>query len=56
MTKTQLGKAAAAERVRSAVARVLAAGRWLTPDLGGAATTADLTRAIVDSIPCPRRT
>lgn len=36
----------AAERIRRAVAAVLAEGRCLTPDLGGTASTAELTRAI----------
>jgi isocitrate dehydrogenase (NAD+) len=50
MLLDQLGEAAAARRVRDAVARVLRAGRWLTPDLGGTAHTADLTRALVDAV------
>lgn len=41
-----LGETAAAERLRRAVDAVLAAGRELTPDLGGAATTEEFTRAI----------
>lgn len=41
-----LGETAAAERVRRAVGAVLAAGRELTPDLGGEATTEEFTRAI----------
>jgi isocitrate dehydrogenase (NAD+) len=41
-----LGEAAAAERVRRAVAAALAEPRWHTPDLGGQASTTNLTRAI----------
>jgi isocitrate dehydrogenase (NAD+) len=41
-----LGETAAAERVRAAVAAALAEERWHTPDLGGRASTAELTRAI----------
>jgi isocitrate dehydrogenase (NAD+) len=42
-----LGEADAERRVWAAVGRVLKEGRWLTPDLGGRARTADVTRAIV---------
>ena len=42
-----LGEGLAAARVRSALTRVLAAGRSLTPDLGGSATTAAMTDAIL---------
>jgi tartrate dehydrogenase/decarboxylase / D-malate dehydrogenase len=44
-----LGEADAAGALRSAVERALAAEN-LTPDIGGALTTADMTRAIVDDI------
>jgi 3-isopropylmalate dehydrogenase len=37
---------ATAERIRSAVAKVLAEGASRTPDLGGTATTADVGRAV----------
>jgi 3-isopropylmalate dehydrogenase len=40
----------AAERVRNAVARVLAAKTPRTPDLGGKATTADIGRAVRDAL------
>lgn len=46
MLLDSLGEAGAAERVRRAVAAVLAVGRELTPDLGGAATTEEFTRAV----------
>jgi isocitrate dehydrogenase (NAD+) len=45
-----LGESAAAARVRRGVELVLAEGRWLTPDLGGRATTAELTRAVCDRL------
>jgi isocitrate dehydrogenase (NAD+) len=45
-----LGEGEASKRVQSAVATVLKQGRWLTPDLGGKARTADVTKAIVDTL------
>jgi 3-isopropylmalate dehydrogenase len=39
-----------AERVRGAVARVLAAGSPKTPDLGGTATTTGVGRAILEAL------
>ncbi len=45
-----VGEPEAAERLRRGVAAVLAAGRCLTPDLGGTASTADLTRGICRQI------
>jgi 3-isopropylmalate dehydrogenase len=39
-----------AEAIRSAVARVLAAGSPRTPDLGGSATTAQVGRAVRDAL------
>lgn len=50
MLLAHLGEAPAADRVRTAVARTLQAGRWLTPDLGGTARTADVARALVDAL------
>jgi isocitrate/isopropylmalate dehydrogenase len=44
-----LGEAAAGERVRRAVEVVLRNGPR-TPDLGGAATTSDVTNAIIDAL------
>jgi 3-isopropylmalate dehydrogenase len=46
MMLDHLGAAATADRVRRAVARVLAAGSPRTPDLGGTATTAEVGRAV----------
>jgi isocitrate/isopropylmalate dehydrogenase len=40
----------AAARVNQAVERVLAAGRFLTPDIGGQATTTEMTAAIVEEL------
>jgi isocitrate dehydrogenase (NAD+) len=45
-----LGEAAAERRIWEAVAQVLKEGQCLTPDLGGHARTADLTRAIVAAL------
>lgn len=41
-----LGEREAANRIRLAVERVIAEARTLTPDLGGAATTREMTQAI----------
>ena len=40
----------ASERIRQAVARVLAAGTPRTPDLGGNSTTADVGRAVLEAL------
>lgn len=45
-----LGEGAAAAGMIAALERVLAEGRVRTPDLGGVATTADMTRAVVDAL------
>ena len=45
-----LGEGEAAKCVQAAVASVLKQGRWLTPDLGGRARTADVTAAIADAV------
>jgi isocitrate dehydrogenase (NAD+) len=50
MLLDHLGEPAAAGRVRDAVARVLADGRDLTPDLGGSAGTARLGQALVAAL------
>jgi 3-isopropylmalate dehydrogenase len=50
MMLDHLGKGAAAQRVRAAVARVLGQGAPRTPDLGGKATTADVGRAVRDAL------
>src|SRR5262249_8149574 len=46
MLLAHLGARPTAERVRRAVARVLAAGTPRTPDLGGTSTTAEVGRAV----------
>jgi len=50
MLLDHLGEMNAAARVRAAAASVLQEGRWLTPDLGGVANTAELTRAVVGAL------
>lgn len=50
MLLDHIGESAMADRVRHGVASVLAEKRFLTPDLGGSATTADVTRAICGAI------
>ena len=50
MMLDHLGAQGPAERVRDAVARVLAAGAPRTPDLGGTARTADVGRAVREAL------
>ena len=50
MMLDHLGAGATADRVRRAVARVLADGQPRTPDLGGTSTTADVGRAVRQSL------
>ena len=45
-----LGEADASRQMVTAIERVLAAGLVRTPDLGGAATTADMTSAIIAAL------
>ena len=45
-----LGHPDAAQAIVDAFASVLADGRLLTPDLGGQASTAEITEAIVSAI------
>jgi isocitrate dehydrogenase (NAD+) len=45
-----LGESAAAKRVQTAVGRVLADRRALTPDLGGSATTAEMAAAVAAAL------
>ena len=46
MMLQHLGEAAAHDRILHAIESVLADGRVKTPDLGGRATTADMTKAV----------
>jgi isocitrate/isopropylmalate dehydrogenase len=45
-----LGYGSAADRIRAAVNAVLRAGRVLTPDIGGKATTAEMTAAVIRAL------
>ncbi|HZS81759.1 MAG TPA: tartrate dehydrogenase [Stellaceae bacterium] len=45
-----LGEKGAAARLMAAIERVTAAGSVLTPDLGGSATTRDVTEAVCDAL------
>jgi isocitrate/isopropylmalate dehydrogenase len=45
-----LGESNAAERLERAVLDVLAAGREITPDLGGTGTTERVTKAVVATL------
>lgn len=47
MLLEHVGEQAVANRIRGAVEKVIAAGKTVTPDLGGAATTEDMTEAII---------
>lgn len=50
MMLDHIGESAPAQRIRQALTSVLAEGRWLTPDLGGTATTSQMTQAICDRL------
>lgn len=50
MMLDHLGRTSAGDRVRAAVDAVLGEGRTVTPDLGGAATTAQMADAIADAV------
>lgn len=51
MMLDHLGRTSAGDRVRAAVDTVLGEGRTVTPDLGGAATTAQMANAIAEAVP-----
>ena len=53
MLAAYLGNADAARRIREAVGAVLRTGSVLTPDLGGKATTAEMTAAILRAMEAP---
>jgi tartrate dehydrogenase/decarboxylase/D-malate dehydrogenase len=50
MMLDHLGEKSAADRLMKAIERVTADKRFHTPDLGGAARTADVTAAVVEAI------
>ncbi len=50
MMLEHLGEAKAASRLMKAIERVTADKRFHTPDLGGTARTADVTKAVIDAI------
>ena len=50
MMLEHLGEKQAAQRVVKAIEKVTLEGRVRTPDLGGSATTADMTRALLDAL------
>lgn len=51
MMLDHLGEPEAASALMSGIERVLADGDVRTPDLGGSATTADMTAAVIDAFP-----
>jgi len=53
MMLAHIGEHVAAQRIEVGIERVLSASRVRTRDLGGTATTSELTQAIVDSLPTP---
>jgi isocitrate dehydrogenase (NAD+) len=55
MLADYLGYKDAASRIRQATGDVLRAGRTLTPDLGGNATTAEMTEAILNAMTAVER-
>lgn len=50
MMLEHLGEKTAARRIEKALHAVLAEGKTLTPDLGGRATTAEFTQAVVEAV------
>jgi len=50
MLADYLGYKDAASRVRKAIGDVLRAGHTLTPDLGGSATTTEMTEAVLNAM------
>ncbi len=50
MMLRQMGEAAAAQRVQAAVESVYRQGKWVTHDLGGRATTAQFTEAVIGAM------
>ena len=50
MLLDHLGEAAAADRLMKAIERVTADSRYHTPDLGGSATTAQVTDAVCEAL------
>jgi isocitrate dehydrogenase (NAD+) len=46
-----MGEKQASQRIQTAVSRVLTARAMLTDDLGGKATTSEMTRALIDALP-----
>ena len=55
MMLDHLGAPRGAEAVRGAVARVLAAGKPRTPDLGGSSGTAEVGRAVLQALEAASR-
>ncbi|KXZ50322.1 hypothetical protein GPECTOR_17g961 [Gonium pectorale] len=50
MMLRHIGRKDDAENIQNAVISVIAEGKWRTADLGGAATTSDFTKAIIDKL------
>jgi len=51
MMLRHIGEESAAGRIEAAVFRVTSEGKYLTPDLGGKASTTGITQAIIDALP-----
>ena len=50
MMLKRLGERAASERIHNSVIKVLAEGKYVTPDQGGSATTDQMVEAIIDNL------
>jgi isocitrate dehydrogenase (NAD+) len=50
MMLRHMGEARAAERIQGAIEKTYVEGRWLTADVGGKATTAEFTKAVIGAM------
>jgi isocitrate dehydrogenase (NAD+) len=50
MMLDHMGESGAARRIDGAVSQVYREQRWLTPDVGGIASTAEFTKAVIDAM------
>jgi len=53
MMLRHIGERVAAARIEAAVERVLREGRVRTGDIGGTASTHEITQAIIEALPSP---
>jgi len=50
MMLRHMGETRAAERIQRAIEKTYQEGRWVTGDLGGTATTAEFTKAVIGAM------